>query len=106
MVERARAARAKADSDRWRNAYQLAASVAASATDEMRAERLTRVDERERLERVIAQQKAGIAQLEEDIDACEDPGVVRDRLRRLLLLGGSAPVTGAAAAPAGPRVPG
>lgn len=46
----------------------------------------TRVSETERarLEAVIAGHKAEIARLEGDLDACQDPAVVRERLRRLL----------------------
>jgi hypothetical protein len=41
-------------------------------------------DHKVRLELVITSLKAEITALEKDLDACHDPSVVRDRLRRML----------------------
>lgn len=48
-----------------------------------------------RMEGVVGQLKAEISRLEEDLDVCEDPSAVRDRLRKLL---SGAPATAAGAA--------
>lgn len=63
MVERLRAAKALAAADRWHNAYDLAASHASSAADELRGERDIRLEERERLERVVLSKSAEIGKL-------------------------------------------
>ncbi len=41
-------------------------------------------EDRTRLEKIIATLKADIAALESDLHACNSPGIVRERLRRLL----------------------
>lgn len=52
--------------------------------EELKATRATMVDSVARREEVIAFLKGEIAKLEADLDGCQAPGVVRDRLRRML----------------------
>lgn len=67
--------------------------------EQVAADLAARAEDAARYERVVRDLKAEIARLEGDLDACNDPGVVRDRLRRLLSSpeAGRAPSGGAGA---------
>lgn len=78
---------------------ERAMAFAADHQAALEAERAAHAEDTARLERVVRDLKAEIAGLEGDIDACQDPSVVRDRLRRLLALpeaGRAAGATGGA----------
>jgi hypothetical protein len=93
---REKSSRTKAEAGRDR-----ALEMHAQAVRDLGAESVRHVDDVARLDAVIAAQKTGIAKLEEDLDACEDPAVVRDRLRGLLRGAASGPGPAASAAGAG-----
>lgn len=57
---------------------------ALAAKDALNTALTAHMDQEKRLEGVTLGLKAEIASLEKDLDACLDPSVVRDRLRRML----------------------
>ena len=87
--------------DGARAGQKAAERLQRGAEADTRIEKAGRAEDSVRLERVVRDLKAGIADLERDVDVCQDPSVVRDRLRRLF----AAPEAGRAAGEQAGAVP-